>query len=165
MSENQPFNNSSFNPASNSAFDKSQPIQGQVAPAPAAVALVFLGVAGDPQVLSQPDRFGDTIPSLKPWWMGCGYHSFGHDYWCSDADCMGYLDDYRYFLNPRPRESDERYVAGSTGRPAVIPISARACCSRTINPASVCGCGGLLYPLACCFCVPWLLLGGKSVYS
>ena len=34
MSENQPFNNSSFNPASNSAFDKSQPIQGQAAPAP-----------------------------------------------------------------------------------------------------------------------------------
>ena len=42
MSENQPFNNSSFNPASNSAFDKSQPIQGQAAPAPAAVAPVVM---------------------------------------------------------------------------------------------------------------------------
>ena len=42
MSENQPFNNSSFNPASNSAFDKSQPIQGQVAPAPVAVAPVVM---------------------------------------------------------------------------------------------------------------------------
>jgi len=42
MSENQPFNNSSFNPASNSAYDIDQSAQPAMAPAPAAVAPVVM---------------------------------------------------------------------------------------------------------------------------
>ncbi|VEI25092.1 Uncharacterised protein [Rothia aeria] len=106
MSENQPFNNSSFNPASNSAFDKSQPIQGQAAPAPAAVAPVvmqpvkstgiayvlwfFLGGVGDPQVLPESDGSGCAVPVSIFGWVARSFYY----YWGNSVVCVGHSDDY-----------------------------------------------------------------------